>query len=201
MKDLALEYAASHEDIVRIAASRSIGQICIVLTNDEFDHLITMYVLDMPDLGRLKHAHGEALSSMITCAGEKCLPYLDKIYNFCADLAVDETPSVREIGSLCCYNFIRQYSSKVPCDNSLKVLIGLGNDDSADIRNISIKRLATLCRYLPEWTSVFSRLDLLLRFAISRLADSTSPVKHAAKHLIFYALQFKINSNDSKVLV
>ena len=90
MKELAVEHAMDSEDNVRISASRCLGQIANTLSEDEFDTLLNSFVLEMPDIPRLRQSRGEAIASVILTCSARAFKFAPQLAQRCRQLVNDD---------------------------------------------------------------------------------------------------------------
>ncbi len=70
----------------------------------------------------------------------------------------------------------------------LNALLTMCTDDTVDCRLAGLERWAALGKYAPALVTAKQHVTAIVPVAFGRLGDSTLPVKHAAKHTVYYCL-------------
>jgi hypothetical protein len=76
----------------------------------------------------------------------------------------------------------------------VSALLNMCVDEVIDCRLAGLERLAALGKYTPAFIAPYSRR--VVPVAFGRLADSTLPVKHSAKHTIYFCLQLHLGDAE-----
>ena len=203
LRDATLEFATAPEDAVRSAACRALGVVGRLLTDSDFAELLVGFVLDLPDVPRLRVSRAEALAALLLQDPTRCLQYAPSIHGACQALLADSESAMARVGGaaavyLWLRALLRVNHASLATDGValLTQLVGLCPDDVIDVRIAALERMAALGKFVPLWMRAHTALCVPAIFV--RLADSTLPVQHAAKHALYYCLQVTTTKKHDK---